>query len=295
LWAGPHQVKAELIVGLTVNNQLATFDSATPGTATVPVIITGIGNDTIIGIDFRPATGQLYGLGTLSGAPGSARLYTINPTTGVATLASTLNPFAGLGSLAVGFDFNPVPDRLRLVTTTDHNFRIDVVTGTPVIDGTLAFAAGDPNATQNPNIVGSAYANNFAGTLTTTLYGIDSNLDILVTQNPPNAGTLNTVGPLGFNTNDFVGFDISGITGIAYTSLTGPTAPNSQFFTINLATGAATLVGTIGGPGSAALTLRDIAAPIGAAVVIPAPSGLVLASIGSLGLLGYGWRRRKQV
>jgi hypothetical protein len=56
--------------------------------------------------------------------------------------------------------------------------------------------------------VGSAYTNNFAGASVTTLYGIDSNLDILATQNPPNAGLLNTVGPLGFNASDLVGFDI---------------------------------------------------------------------------------------
>ena len=75
-------------------------------------------------------------------------------------------------------------------------------------DGTLTYATGDPNAAANPNVVGSAYTNSFNGATTTTLYGIDSALDILVTQNPPNAGTLNTVGALGFNTSDAVGFDI---------------------------------------------------------------------------------------
>ena len=75
-------------------------------------------------------------------------------------------------------------------------------------DPNLAYAAGDSNAGANPNVVGSAYTNSFSGTLTTTLYNIDSALDILVTQNPPNNGRLNTVGSLGFNTTNQVGFDI---------------------------------------------------------------------------------------
>ena len=50
----------------------------------------------------------------------------------------------------------------------------------------------------SPNVTASAYTNNFAGATTTTLYGIDTNLDILVTQGN-NTGTLGTIGPLGVN------------------------------------------------------------------------------------------------
>src|SRR5436309_896480 len=65
---------------------------------------------------------------------------------------------------------------------------------------------------------------------TTTLFGIDSNLDVLVRQGSvdgtpvsPNTGQLFTVGPLGVNTTNLVGFDISGTTGTAYAALsTGP-------------------------------------------------------------------------
>jgi hypothetical protein len=41
------------------------------------------------------------------------------------------------------------------------------------------------------------------------LNDIDSKLDILATQAPPNDGTLNTVGKLGVDTGDLVGFDIA--------------------------------------------------------------------------------------
>ncbi len=111
-------------------------------------------------------------------------------------------------------------------------------------DGTLAYASGDANSGANPNVVASGYTNSFAGAQATTLYNVYSNLDILVTQNPPNAGTLNTVGPLGVNTTDNVGFDISPLTGVAYASLT--VGATTQLFTINLASGAASPVGTIG-------------------------------------------------
>ncbi|MGQ0600060.1 MAG: DUF4394 domain-containing protein, partial [Anaerolineales bacterium] len=70
---------------------------------------------------------------------------------------------------------------------------------------------------------------------------------LLVTQNPPNDGTLNTVGALGVNASELAGFDIQARSGMAYAVLTAPSATVSRLYTINLATGAATLVGTIGG------------------------------------------------
>jgi len=45
--------------------------------------------------------------------------------------------------------------------------------------------------------------------MVTVLYDIDSGVDALLIQNPPNGGTLNTVGALGINATDEVGFDIS--------------------------------------------------------------------------------------
>jgi hypothetical protein len=69
-----------LIVMTNAQNQLLTINSATPGTILSTVGITGLqGGENILGIDFRPATLTLYGLGS------SNRLYTINTTTGAAT------------------------------------------------------------------------------------------------------------------------------------------------------------------------------------------------------------------
>jgi hypothetical protein len=158
-------------------------------------------------------------------------------------------------------------------------------------DTALAYAAGDPNAGATPRAVGAAYTNNFNGTVKTTLFAIDSNVDILTNQGSsggtpvsPNTGQLFTVGALGFNTSDLVGFDISGPTGIAYAALTAAAGNSSELFTINLATGSASLVGTIGG----GVPLTNLAAPAG---VVPEPASLVLLGIGGLGLACCAVRR----
>src|SRR5262249_12495976 len=114
----------------------------------------------------------------------------------------------------------------------------------------------DPNSTANPNVVGAAYSNNFPGATTSTLFVIDSDLDILATQNPPDDGTLNTINALGVNTSELVGFDISGgVTPVAFASLTSVTGLSSELYTIDTVSGAASLVGAIGPEGT---FLRDL-------------------------------------
>jgi len=160
----------------------------------------------------------------------------------------------------------------------------DLLTGKQVWRFHTVPHPGDPNFGTTPRIVGSAYTNNFSGATTTTLYDIDSNLDILATQNPPNNGTLNTVGALGMNTSDLVGFDISGLTGTAFASLAAPGAASSSLFTVNLATGAGTLVGTIG----ASVALLDIAVT----AAVPEPSITISTTLG-LAVLAFALRRRR--
>ena len=151
-------LRAELIYAVTTTNVLLSFDSATPGTVTTIAAITGLqAGENILGIDLRPATGQLYGLGSTS------RLYTISPVTGTATQVGSAGAFTLTGT-AFGFDFNPVVDRIRVVSNADQNLRLNPNDGTlTAIDTNLAFAAGDPNQGANPNVVALAYTNNFAG------------------------------------------------------------------------------------------------------------------------------------
>lgn len=249
------------IFGLTSSNSLVSFNSSTPGTIASTVAITGLAPDeTLLGIDFRPRNKTLYAVSSAN------RLYTINTTTGAATVVGTAAFTPAVAGTGIGVDFNPVPDRLRLTTDTDQNLRLNPDTGAvAAMDAALAYATGDVNAAANPNMAGTAYTNSFDFATSTTLYGIDSTLNILVRQgsiggapDSPNNGKLTTVGALGVDTTDQVGFDIAAPNDAAFASLTTQGATSSSLYTINLNTGAASLVGAIG----ATTTIRDIAIPV---------------------------------
>ncbi len=68
---------------------------------------------------------------------------------------------------------------------------------------------------QDADATGAAYTNNVAGATSTALFDLDSKLDVLVRQTPPNAGTLQTVGSLGMDITGVSGFDISGLSAVA--------------------------------------------------------------------------------
>ncbi len=261
------RVQAELVYGVTAQDFLVTWDSAQPTNLLSGVAISGLQlNENLVGIDMRPATGQIYGVGS------SSRVYTINPTTGAATQvgAGAFSPL--LNGANFGVDFNPTVDRIRVVSNTDQNLRLNPNDGMVVgVDGLLAYATGDPNFGVAPNVAAVAYTNNFMGATTTTLYGIDPGTDALVTQNPPNNGTLNTVGGLGVDATDILGFDISGATGTAYAVLFDTASNRSVFSSINLATGAATEIGEVDG----GTTITGI-------TVVPEPATLLLVGAGMI-------------
>lgn len=270
---------AAIIYALTDENDLLTFDSAAPEDLISGGAISNLNQD-LIGIDIRPSTGQLYGIGNLGG------MFIINPTTRVATGVGNVNvPLVGS---RFGIDFNPVVDRLRLVSDLDQNLRVDVTFGSATVDSPLQYGPAQPGATgDNPNVVGSAYTNSYAGATTTTLYGIDvrSSEDRLIIQNPPNAGTLTVVGPLGINASSLQGFDILSIgsTNTAFAAMQSTALGISQLFSINLSTGAATLIGDIGGG-----DLIDGLAVVGSK--IPEPASLSMAAFALIG--GVLARRR---
>ncbi|HMO87462.1 MAG TPA: DUF4394 domain-containing protein, partial [Lacipirellulaceae bacterium] len=228
---------AEIIYGIAnqgVATSLLSWHSSAPGNLLSGAFVTNLQpNETLLGIDFRPATGQLYGLGS------SSRLYTINPATGSATAVggqfSTL-----LNGFSFGFDFNPQIDRIRVVSEVNQNLVLNPITGALQLDATtLFYNPGDPNVGMDPNVVSSAYDRNVAGTMATQLFGIDTGLNILVKQ-ANNAGSLDTVGPLGVDIAAAGGFDVSGLTGMAYAALLPVGATQSSLYTIDLTTGAAT-------------------------------------------------------
>src|SRR5262245_61286040 len=182
------EVPATLFAIDAAGTSLLRFDSATPNTIAATTAVTGLGTgEALQGIDFRPATGQLYGLAV---AGVNARVVTINTTSGAITQVGASFTVSGVD---FGFDFNPTVDRLRVVSDADINLSINPATG--------AVTTQTPLNPGTPTVVGSAYSNNFSGASTTVLYGIDSGSDFLVTQAPPASGTLTNVGAgLGFDT-----------------------------------------------------------------------------------------------
>ncbi|NJR49462.1 MAG: DUF4394 domain-containing protein [Leptolyngbyaceae cyanobacterium CSU_1_3] len=232
------------IVGLAADNLLVSFNPTNP-TKAQTLQIKGIAG-TLIGIDVRPADGLLYGLTNRN------QIYTINPTTGEPKLISTLSvPFNG--GFRAGVDFNPVPDRLRLVNADGQNFRVNVDTGMVTVDKPLNYVAGDVNVSTNPRVGAAAYTNAFPGapspmnvtppTRTTQLFDIDSRRDVLVLQNPPNDGGLQTIGNLGVDFNTVAGFDIFSPRAGENTAFA---VSNSTLYTIDLASGSAKSMGQIG-------------------------------------------------
>lgn len=252
------------VVGLTSTNRLVTFAPGAPDTLLTNVAITGLqSGETIVGIDFRPSTGELYGVGSTS------RIYRLNSTTGAATVVGTTSFTPTLSGTAFGVDFNPVSDRLRLVSDADQSLRINPATGTVAgSDTALSYAGGDTNAGFNPNVTAAAYTSNVAGATTTTLYGIDSLRNALVIQgspngtpNSPNTGILTTVAPITVFLTPFpvdpdenIGFDIS-VYGGALLSFNQVGSAMTVLSALNLSTGVVRLLGFV----NSSVTLRDLA------------------------------------
>src|SRR5688572_12188184 len=110
-------IAAEVLAGAAPKGRLVLFSSDDPSDVEV-VRIKGLQRgEEILGLDMRPATGQLYALGS------SSRLYTIDYIAGTATPVGT-GPFTpALIGTRFGFDFNPTVDRIRIVSDTGQNLR----------------------------------------------------------------------------------------------------------------------------------------------------------------------------
>jgi hypothetical protein len=236
--------------------RVAEFFDGRPGIVTIRErrALVGLADgETLIGIDFRPATGVLYGVGRIGGT-GNGQLYTIDLETGQVTpVGPRAIPLAGV---AFGVDFNPVPDLLRIVSDTGQNIRIRPVDGSVAgTDTNLAYPAmGDPNAGRAARVVAVAYTNPDVDAQTNTvLHDLDVNRaadpdrdgDVLAIQVPPNGGVLNTVGNLGVDADDLAAFDI-GPDNEALAALRPAGSPFSRLYFVDLPSGSATDLGRIG-------------------------------------------------
>jgi trimeric autotransporter adhesin len=278
LSAASTTLNAQALVGITDNNQLFTLTSVTvPGSRSTPIALTGLtAGQTIAGIDYRPATGELFAMGYNS-TNGSTQLYRVNVNTGALTAVNATPITLSLGSGSIGFDFNPTVDRIRVVGANRKNYRLNPLNGSiAATDVDLQYAAGDPNILSTPSVGAVAYTNSYLGMATTTLYDYDESLNILAIQNPPNNGTLNTVGSSGILVNNAlrtvdmdIYFNPVNKTNIGYLSANTGIGTMDNLYTINLATGATSLIGTLN------LAVKDIA-------ILPAsftPPGVVTGQL----------------
>ena len=223
------------------NNRLVTFDASNPGTFLTNIQLTGlVPGEQVLGIDLRPKTLELNGIGTTGN---QSWLLNINTTTGAVTnIGRGFTPAIPITAFA-GLAFNPVTDQLRVTTFNNGNngqsYRIDPVTGLVItIDTPLAFAPNDPLFGRTPLVDEIAFTNAFAGATQTTAYAVDDATGTFVLFNGNN-GQLVTIGPMGIGqlvqSGDMMIDPISGLVWVSF---------NNKLYILDPTTGRASLVGT---------------------------------------------------
>ncbi len=250
----------EEIVAVTVKNDLLRFNAGQPQRVRDRKPLAGLRDgDRIVGIDYRVARGELYALGA------SGQLYRIDV---AAAKASAVGSGITLpaGATEWGFDFNPTVDRIRVVNDRGVNLRLHPDTGAQVDgnadqpglqpDGNLAWDAADPRAGQPLAVVAAGYTYNKTNDKITTNYALDGAAGWLVHQGTkegvqpavsPNTGRIYGVGALGTGPFAHATFDISDVNNAAYAGLRKADEKSTRWYRIDLATGRATLVGTVAG------------------------------------------------
>ena len=197
---------------------------------------------TIKGIDFRPASGDLYALGS------DRVVYRLNPLTAIAVpegKSFDLMPSVLSGSFN-GFDFNPTVDKIRVTTDAGDNLRLNPDDGSLLSVDTKLTPAG-------VQVVGSAYTNSsFTAFATrpaaTELYAYDigASPDKLWIQRPANAGTLIMSLSTGLDLGGNLGFDIAGVKNIGWLAGTPEGRYASRLYRLDVNTGRAKSLGRIG-------------------------------------------------
>jgi hypothetical protein len=244
----PGKPRIELVWAVTEAGELIHFNAGQPQKLIERRPLTGLpAGEHLVGIDYRVKTGVLHGLAS------GGRLYTIDTKTGAAKVIGNAAPAALTGS-RFGVDFNPVADRVRVVSETSFNMRFHPETGAVVAyDPPLRYGAGDVRFGSLPAVTAAAYSYNKVNDKITTNYALDIAAGTLVMQGSkegaepvvsPNTGLLRTVGSLGVANIEEASFDISAETDEALATLR--TRGRTRLYTVDLATGRATLLGTVG-------------------------------------------------
>lgn len=307
LGAAPALADAGDVAFALQQGKLVSFAPESPGTLSAPVTLSGIpSGQGILDLATRSTNGALYALTGPSGfgASGPESLYVIDTTTGAATLASTLS--VDLPSNQYAIAFNPTVDRLRIVgVTSTDDYRVNVDTGAVTVDGSLAYAPGDPNNGTTPRITGVGYTGAPLGGAT-ALYDYDlrdalsaNPARVLAQQKPANDGTLLTVGTIDATTTGFgQDFTTGRLGGAEVGYLTGSEGDLNQsvLYRVELGSGKSTRLGLVGarianGAVGGIAIRRAAAAP---APVVPEFPLSALALVAGLGVAATVIVRRRR-
>ena len=234
---------------------LVSFLSSRPGTLLSYVPLRGQGLEQIIGVDVRPATGELYALTKES------RLYTVDTVSGQLTPVNTTPlPVSYSAFGGVGLDFDPVTDTLRIVDAWRRNVVINPDTATVV------FAANNLD-TSTDRLAGLAYDFPADGTSARTAFALNVTRSLFGTVGgpggvpPANTGEIFLRGPLACSLNtDAVGFDIAAADRVGLMAVGAVGNGSTTLCTVNLTTGRARSAGTIAAIGA---DLRGLAIAAG--------------------------------
>lgn len=252
--------RKEILFAVTATMDLIQVNAGQPQRVLSRRPVTGLpAGEQLVGIDYRVARGVLYALSR------SGRLYTLDTGSGALKPVGPAPSVVPLTGTLFGFDFNPAADRIRVVSNTGQNLRLHpdtgaAVDGNPAQDGVqgdapLAYAATDRNAGQPPAIAAAGYTYNKKDEKITTNFAIDLRLGLLVMQGSaegatpvvsPNTGVLTTIGPLGLGPLTDASFDIADVSGAAFAAVRTAAQPRTQLHLVDLATGQARLIGTVG-------------------------------------------------
>lgn len=201
---GPEGLRAVGLAG--AGTELVVFRTDAPGDARSLGPLAGLDGDTaLIGIDYRPHTARLYGVGDSGG------VYLIDDRTGDAERVGELS--TALSGSYFGVDVDPVADALRIVSDTGQNLSQPFGDGDAPAGPTDAQGAlhRDGIFTLAPagGITAAAYINNDDDPDTgTSLVDLDTRDDRLAGQHPVDEGTLRGLGGTGTLT------DLEGDTGL---------------------------------------------------------------------------------
>lgn len=230
---------------LTSTGRILGFDTAKPTKINTEVTVSGLASsESLVQIDYRPANGAFYCLTS------DQRLCTVDPKTGAVALVST-TAFTTQDLVNPVIDFNPVADRLRVISS-ERNLRVNPNDPSQVAtDAAVFYDSDDVNDDRTPQLAALAYDRNVNGASATTLFALDVTTRSLVrvgskngSPDSPSTGRLFTIGqlPVSFTLN--AGFDIEPDGDTAYAVLSGGGA-GAVLYRIDLGTGSADRVDEI--------------------------------------------------